>query len=119
MPRKRLTKRKLLELWEAHGGKCWRCGKPIRGKYGVAWELGHADKAHWLGGEELAPEHVSCNREDGKLQAKLSAKTVRMRAARIGVPKKLGSWRRETYKEKKQRLKARYDWSTGRWVREK
>lgn len=66
--------------------------------------MGHADKAHWLGGSEFAPEHTACNREDGKLQAKLSAKAVRVRATSIGIPQR-------------KRLSVKYDWKAQRYRR--
>jgi hypothetical protein len=94
MKRKRSTKRQLVEMWRASGGRCWRCGKKIEGKptpkYGVDWVDGHCGKAHWAGGIETAPEHTLCNSEDGKEQTKLAAKSVRIQAANIGIPKSKG-----------------------------
>jgi hypothetical protein len=86
------TKRQIVEYWEAGGGRCWRCGERIEGKptplYGVDWHLGHVGRAKWAGGKKVAPEHTSCNREDGKQQSKLAAKSIRIRADAIGVRKK-------------------------------
>jgi hypothetical protein len=47
--------------------------------------MGHVGKAHWAGGSEYAPECVSCNAEDGRLQTKLAAKSVRIRAEKYGI----------------------------------
>ncbi len=89
MPRKRPTKRQIVEAWEKYGGRCWRCGHKIAGKptprYGKDWVLGHAGAANWAGGDDLRPEHVDCNSEDARLQTKLAAKSVRIRARNIGV----------------------------------
>jgi len=90
MTRKRFTRRQILEHWEASDGYCWRCEqKIIHEVYGEGWELGHCDKPHWMGGVEVAPEHVKCNREDGKVQTTVAAKSVRIRARNAGI-KKLG-----------------------------
>jgi hypothetical protein len=91
LSRKDYTKRQIVGFWEAGQGRCWRCGEKIVGKptpaYGVDWVLGHVGKPHWLGGIKVAPEHTSCNSEDGKEQTKLAAKSVRIRAKAIGVKK--------------------------------
>jgi len=89
MTRRRYTKRQIVGFWEAAHGNCWRCGRKIEGKptpvYGVDWELGHVGAAHWAGGDEVAPEHMSCNRDDAKKQSAAAAKSVRIRARDIGI----------------------------------
>ena len=94
--RKSLTIRQKVELFDLHEGLCWRCGQPIM--VSEEWELGHCDKAYWLGGSELAPEHKHCNREDGKKQTKLAAKTIRVRANYLGVKKRYKfNWKKGRY----------------------
>ena len=89
MPRKRYTKRQILEFWESGKGKCWRCKQPIINEvYDDGWVLGHCSDPHWLGGIDVAPEHTACNAEDGKHQTTLAAKSVRIRARNIGIKKK-------------------------------
>lgn len=83
MTRKSYTTRQRVMLFEAHGGKCWRCGLPITIK--DEWELGHCGRAYWLDGHEVAPEHKRCNREDAKEQTKAAAKSVRIRAKAYGI----------------------------------
>jgi hypothetical protein len=97
--RKKWKNAELIEAWEAAGGtpttpaKCWRCGLPItspsgkRALYGPHWHMGHAGKAHWLGGSEYAPEHVSCNMKDAVVQTKAAAKSRRIRAEAYGIKK--------------------------------
>lgn len=88
MKRKRLTKRQIVELWEAGKGMCWRCEQPIVNEvYPDGWVLGHCEKPHWMGGVEVAPEHVKCNSDDGRVQTSLAAKSVRIRARNIGIKK--------------------------------
>jgi hypothetical protein len=84
------TKRQLVQAWDDAEGKCWRCGEPIKlpTVYGIDWHMGHVGRAKWAGGKKVAPEHTSCNREDGRQQSKLAAKSVRIRAREIGVKKK-------------------------------
>jgi hypothetical protein len=98
--RKHWTKRELVNAWEQAGGTptrpadCWRCGAPIvspQGKtaqYGIDWHMGHVGVAHWAGGSEFAPEHVTCNMQDAAIQTKLAAKSVRIRANDIGITSK-------------------------------
>ena len=102
MTRKRYTERQIVEHWEDGKGLCWRCGEPIVGKptpvYGIDWVLGHVGKAHWCGGVKVAPEHASCNSDDGRQQTKLAAKSIRIRAKAIGIKKpssfaRLRAWR--------------------------
>lgn len=94
--RKRLTTRQKIALFDLHGGLCWRCGGKIWPS--DEWEVGHCDKAHWIGGTEVAPEHKSCNREDGKEQTKLEAKSVRVRARQLGIKKRIKyNWQRGRY----------------------
>lgn len=86
MKRKRLTKRQIVEHWEASGGRCWRCEtKIVNEVYGEGWQLGHCNKPHWMGGVEVAPEHTACNMADARVQTKVAAKSVRMRARAIGI----------------------------------
>lgn len=89
MPRKRYTRRQILSYWEKGKGRCWRCKEKIEGKttpiYGIDWVLGHVGAAHWAGGDDVLPEHVSCNKEDGILQTKAAAKSIRIRSRNIGI----------------------------------
>jgi hypothetical protein len=95
--RKKYTKAQITAHWRDGQGKCWRCKEPIRSSldkappaYGTDWVLGHCGDPHWLGGIKVAPEHASCNAEDAKDQTKLAAKSVRMQARAIGIPKSKG-----------------------------
>lgn len=89
MKRKRYTERQILAYWEASDGHCWRCELKIeKPRYGVNWVLGHCKNPHWLGGAELAAEHVACNVRDAKVQTKLAAKSVRIRARAAGIKKR-------------------------------
>lgn len=85
-PRKRLTRKQRADLFELHKGICWRCELPIDPAK-EAWHAGHVDKAHWLGGDTLAPEHYSCNMDDARVQKTLAAKADRIRANHLRIPK--------------------------------
>jgi len=92
MTRKRYSRRQVLEHWEAAHGRCWRCGERITGTptplYGRDWCLGHVGAAHWMGGVNVAPEHIDCNKTDGVAQTKAAAKSVRIRARAAGIKKR-------------------------------
>jgi len=91
MRRKRLTGNQKLDLWNAHKGKCHRCGLPIDAVHGEKWEVGHV-LALGTGGEDvisnMAPEHVHCNATDAREHTTpLAAKIKRIGKRHIGIKK--------------------------------
>ena len=88
-PRKSLSKKAKLKIFEAHAGKCWICGQPIR--IVDKWIIEHLRPLS-LGGtndhDNLAPVHLACaevktNGKDGDLAKAAKAKRVKMAALGI------------------------------------
>lgn len=88
MTRRRYTRTQRIRIFDEAGGICWRCGVKIHAERGEQWHLGHVDIAHAFGGKEVAPEHISCNREDAKQVKRLAAKSDRIRARHLGIKRK-------------------------------
>ena len=104
MKRKRLTPNQRADLFEAHGGICWRCKLPID-TLKQKWVVGHGIKDGDLGCggsdtiDNMAPEHTHCNKkyadETGNT---LAAKGRRIRQRRMGI-----------------KSRAKYNWKTKRY----
>jgi 5-methylcytosine-specific restriction enzyme A len=84
-PRKALTPRQRLALFEAHGGRCYLCQQPIR--IGDPWRDEHL-RALGLGGtndlDNRAPVHTACadaktHGKDGDLAQIAKAKRRKMK----------------------------------------
>lgn len=88
-PRKSLSKKAKLKIFEAHSGKCWICGQQIR--IVDKWIIEHL-RPLALGGtndhDNLAPVHLECanaktHGKDGDLAKAAKAKRVKMAALGI------------------------------------
>lgn len=85
-PRRSMSPRRRLRIWEAHKGRCHICDQPIQ--TGEPWDVEHI-RPLALGGEDTdancAPAHRKCHR--GKGDATRIAKAKRSKARHIGVVK--------------------------------
>src|SRR5829696_4258989 len=87
-PRKPLTPRQRLKVWEAHGGKCWICETPIKG--GEKWRDEHVRPLGLGGSNELsnrAPVHLSCAATKDKQDLPRIAKAKRQKMKALGIKK--------------------------------
>jgi hypothetical protein len=98
LKRKRLTANQRAELFEAHGGICWRCQLPID-PIKQEWHEGHVGAPHALGGTVVMPEHKECNMADAPKVTKMVAKANRNRAERLGA-KEPSAWAKKYAAEK-------------------
>ncbi len=88
-PRKKLSKKQRIQVFDQCGGICWICELPIDGTK-EAWEAEHPH-ARGRGGsddiKELKPAHVDCHKPKTAEDKRVMAETVRIRAKHLGVDK--------------------------------
>ena len=116
--RKRLTKKQWLELWTKQDGRCVACGQRMVVKGANEVELlaprdEHLEPLWCAGSNEMANRELwcaLCSKVKTAEEAPVRAKSNRIRAKHIGMPKK-SSWRSkpEGYK---------FCWKTRKYVKE-
>jgi 5-methylcytosine-specific restriction protein A len=86
--RRSITTALRLRVWAAHEGKCHICGLRIHAECGEKWDVEHV-KPLWLGGEDtesnMAPAHKDCHAPKTAGEAKVRAKTNRVKAHDLGI----------------------------------
>lgn len=87
---KRKTLTRLARVRIFGDGKCCLCGINIDAGRGDKWQVEHI-KPLWLGGDDdernMGPAHEACAREKTSAEAPVKAKSDRVRANFLGVPK--------------------------------
>jgi 5-methylcytosine-specific restriction endonuclease McrA len=97
-PRRKLSPRDRLAVWEAHGGVCCICGGPIDGTR-EKWIIEHV-KALELGGADeranMAPAHEGCAVEKTRGDHAQAAKAKRRKSRHLGIKRQrtITRWRR-------------------------
>lgn len=88
--RKPLTRLQRVKLFDDHQGTCCICYTKIDAGRGDKWIIEHI-KPLWLGGEDdernMGPAHEGCARKKTSAEAPVKAKSDRVRANYLGVPK--------------------------------
>ena len=88
--RRRLTEKQQTQLFLEHGGICHICEQKIWAERGEKWEVEHVlalaiyGRDDW---ENLRPAHVKCHKGKTREDRKILAKSDRIRARHLGVPK--------------------------------
>lgn len=86
-PRRALSRRDRLAVWEAHKGVCCTCGVEIDGVR-EPWIVEHV-RALELGGEDsrenMAPAHEACGIEKTRDDHARAAKAKRVKARHLGI----------------------------------
>lgn len=86
-PRRRLTARERLQVWERTGGVCVVCARQIDGVR-EAWIVEHM-RALELGGvddvDNMGPAHLACAQEKTRADHKAAAKAKRVKARHLGI----------------------------------
>ena len=110
-PRRAMSASRRLRIWEAHKGICCLCSAPIDGVR-EPWIVEHV-RALGLGGADddanCAPAHERCRREKDRADVPAIAKAKRIKQRHLGIKKPTKFRRPAGYK---------FNWSTGRYVRE-
>jgi 5-methylcytosine-specific restriction endonuclease McrA len=97
---RRMSAKRRMEVWIAHGGVCHICGLKIDGGK-EKWHVEHKN-AHGISGDDsdanLAPAHVSCHAVKTKADIKAIAKAKRMEQRAVGINRQsrggFRSWRK-------------------------
>ena len=88
MARRSISKAMRVRIFDRHVGICHLCKLPINATIGEAWHVEHV-KPLWEGGKDdetnMSPAHIDCHSAKSREEAKPRAKTIRQRAAHIGV----------------------------------
>jgi 5-methylcytosine-specific restriction protein A len=85
-PRRSLTKKQRVDLFDSHGGVCVICKRKI--KAGEKWIDEHINPRAISADDSLpnrGPAHVSCAQKKTKKDRRDIAKVIRMRAKHLGI----------------------------------
>jgi len=86
--RRKMTRSRALNRWEAHKGICVNCKRPIDATR-EDWFIEHI-RALELGGEDTdentGPAHLACKKDKDAADHKAAAKAKRAKARHLGIP---------------------------------